>query len=178
MRRVDRALFVGRFQPFHLGHLEVCKRIADAHERLVVAIGSAEQSHTPANPFTAAERHAMIEAALDEARIARYALVPVPDVNRNAIWVAHVASLVPPFHTLYSNNPLPRRLFAEAGYEVRAATFHDRERFEGTRIRKLMVDDGGWEELVPKAVARVVHEIGGVDRLRMLADEDRARRIS
>ncbi|HVL48177.1 MAG TPA: nicotinamide-nucleotide adenylyltransferase [Candidatus Thermoplasmatota archaeon] len=167
-----RALFVGRFQPFHLGHLEVCRRILAENDALVIAIGSAESSHSLVNPFTAGERYAMIEAACAEADLDRVAIIPLPDVNRNAIWVSHVRSLVPPFEVLYSNNPLPRRLFAEAGFEVRDAPFHERARYEGTRIRHAMVADGDWEHDVPRGVARVIREIGGVDRVQMLARSD------
>jgi nicotinamide-nucleotide adenylyltransferase len=169
---VDRALFVGRFQPFHVGHLEVCRRVAPLHDRLVVGIGSAQESHTLANPFTAGERHELIDAALEDAGVANRAIVPIPDLNRNALWVSHVESLVPRFRVVYTNNPLPRELFRARGYEVRPAPFHDRATFEGTRLRRLMLDGGEWEPLVPKAVATAIHSIRGVERLRLLAASD------
>ena len=80
-----RALFVGRFQPFHLGHLEVLLRIVKEHEPLIV-IGSAEISHTLRDPFTAGERFMMIEAAMREADIEKYTIIPVINVNRYGIW--------------------------------------------------------------------------------------------
>lgn len=170
----NRGLFIGRFQPMHLGHLEVMRRLAAGHDELVVAVGSANVSHTPLNPFTGGERVAMVHAALREAGVANALTLPLPDVGRNAVWVSHVASLVPRFTTLYTNNPLPRRLFQEAGYQVRPAPFHERERYEGTRIRRLMLDGGAWEGLVPPAVARMVREERLLDRLRDLAHPDGA----
>jgi nicotinamide-nucleotide adenylyltransferase len=167
----SRALYIGRFQPFHLGHLQVCKAVAREFD-LLVGIGSAQESHTLENPFTAGERHLMIQKSLDAAGIRDYVIIPIPDVGRNALWVSHVASLVPPFRVFSSNNALPRRLFQEAGYEVRGAPFYERERFSGTAIRQLMVQGKGWEERVPPQVVEVVDEVRGLERLHDLAQRD------
>lgn len=165
----DRGLFLGRFQPFHLGHLDVVRRLAERHDEVVVALGSANVSHSASNPFTAGERVAMVHGALREAGVANALVVPVPDVGRNAVWVSHVESLVPRFGVLYTNNPLMARLFGEAGRAVAPAPFHERDRYEGTRVRRLMVEGGDWRALVPPAVAAVVDECDGVARLRALA---------
>lgn len=168
----DRGLFIGRFQPLHLGHLDVVERLSRQHAEVVVGVGSANVSHTPINPFTGGERVEMIHAALREAGVRNALVLPVPDIGRNTLWVSHVASLVPRFSALYTNNPLMTRLFQEAGHIVRPAPFHAREQYEGTRIRRLMLDDGAWETLVPKAVARVVREVDGLQRLRDIARMD------
>ncbi|HVL86475.1 MAG TPA: nicotinamide-nucleotide adenylyltransferase [Candidatus Thermoplasmatota archaeon] len=167
-----RALFIGRFQPFHLGHLEVVRAIASDFEVVIVGIGSAQESHTPDNPFTAGERHLMIQASLDAAGIRNYVVVPIVDVGRNALWVSHVAALVPPFEVFFSNNALPRRLFAEAGYQVQEAPFYERARYSGTLVRERMLGGGPWRELVPKEVVAVVEEVRGLDRIRELAVTD------
>jgi nicotinamide-nucleotide adenylyltransferase len=76
---VKRAVFVGRFQPFHLGHLIVAKDILEEVDELIVVIGSAQYSHTIENPFTSGERMMMIREALREAQVPaeRYWIVPV-----------------------------------------------------------------------------------------------------
>ena len=56
-----RGLFLGRFQPFHLGHLDVIKQALKMVDELVIVIGSAQYSHTFENPFTDSEREEMIE---------------------------------------------------------------------------------------------------------------------
>ena len=58
------------------------------------------------------------------------------DINRYAIWVAHVSSLVPPFQEVYTNNSLTKRLFEESGYKVREAPLFDREIYSGTEDQK------------------------------------------
>lgn len=162
----DRGLFLGRFQPFHVGHLEVAKRLAAQHDELVVAIGSAQVSHTAGNPFTAGERLEMTHGALRDAGVPNALVIPLPDVGRNSVWVAHVASYAPRFSVLYTNNPLMTRLFREAGHKVAPAPFHARERYEGTRIRRLIAEGGDWQALVPAATARVIAACDGVQRLR------------
>jgi nicotinamide-nucleotide adenylyltransferase len=163
------ALVIGRFQPFHKGHLEVIKAIARDCDSVTIGIGSAQFSHTLDNPFTAGERHLMISRAFKEEGLDNYFLVPIVDVNRYAVWVAHVVSLVPPFKAIYSNNPLTRRLFTEAGYEVRGAPLFNREAYSGTEIRRRMVAGEEWEHLVPKATVKVIEEIGGLGRMRDLS---------
>jgi cytidyltransferase-like protein len=53
-------ILLGRFQPFHLGHLLLMKSILKENDRLVVCIGSAQK----AEPFTVKERHELIENQL------------------------------------------------------------------------------------------------------------------
>jgi len=167
-----RALMVGRFQPFHNGHLAVIRELAERFDAIIIGIGSADQSHSKDNPFTAGERHLMISCSLEEEGILDYYLVPIVDLNRYALWVAHVESLVPPFDRVFSNNPLTRRLFEESGYEVEKPFLYDRHMYSGQLIRKLIVEDGNWQKLVPAGVARMMEEIEGAVRLRALAKGD------
>jgi nicotinamide-nucleotide adenylyltransferase len=170
----NRALYPGRFQPFHLGHLEAVRMILGNASEVIVMIGSALQSHTLKNPFTAGERTTMVKLALDEAGInpARYNIVPVTDLEIHGIWVSHVCSLVPKFEVVYSNEPLTRRLFIEAGFDVEAIPFYRRQLCSSTEIRKRMLQDKSWQALLPKSVASYIKEIQGVQRLRDLIKTD------
>ncbi len=165
-RKQVNALLIGHFQPFHNGHLEVVKTISGQCDSMTIGIGSAQLSHTFENPFTAGERHLMISRALEESGLRNYFLVPIVDIHRYAIWVAHVASLVPPFQVVYTNNPLTQRLFEESGYAVRSAPLFNRDIYSGTEIRRRMVEGEEWEHLVPKGVSETIHEILGIERLR------------
>lgn len=166
-KRVD-CLLIGRFQPFHLGHLEVVRTIAKECDELIIGIGSAQISHTFENPFTAGERHLMISRALRDDGIKDFFLVPIVDLNQYGVWVSHVRSMVPPFQRVYTNNALTRRLFTEAGYDVSASPMFNRAQYSGTEIRKRMLAGDEWREYVPTAVAEVIDSIEGVKRLRDL----------
>ncbi|MCX2819306.1 nicotinamide-nucleotide adenylyltransferase [Haladaptatus sp. F3-133] len=166
-----RGLYVGRFQPFHKGHERVVDDIMDDVDEVVVAVGSAQKSHTLRNPFTAGERVSMITKALEDRDETVYA-IPVEDLNRNAVWTTHVRSMCPPFETVYSNNPLIVRLFEEDDVEVRECVLFERDRFSGRVIRERMRDGGDWRALVPDEVEKVVDEVDGVRRLRDLDADD------
>jgi nicotinamide-nucleotide adenylyltransferase len=168
-----RGLYIGRFQPYHLGHQAVLHKISEEVEEIVIVIGSAQESHTPENPFTAGERIDMIHAALDSDSLrGRCFVIPLQDVLRNAIWVDHVTSMVPRFDVVFSNNPLVVQLFGEAGVEVKKPPMYQREIYSGTAIRGLMLSGGNWRCLLPEAVASVVDKIGGVERLMNISCSD------
>jgi nicotinamide-nucleotide adenylyltransferase len=168
---MTRGFYIGRFQPYHEGHHRVIEQIATEVNELVVGIGSAGDSHSARNPFTAGERIMMITKALVDFDLVTYA-VPIEDLDRNAVWVSHVQSMSPNFDVAYSNNPLVIRLFDEAGIEVRQSPMYDRDVLEGTEIRRRMVEGGDWESLVPDAVVEVVEEIDGTDRIQHVSDTD------
>jgi len=172
---VKRGLFVGRFQPFHLGHLAAIKDVLKEVDELVIVIGSAQYSHNLNNPFTAGERLIMIRKALEEAGIdySRVWVVPVPDAHLHMMWVSALEGYTPSFSVVYSNEPLTRRLFIEAGYKVKAVRFHERKLYSSTEIRERMLKGESWEKLVPKGVAAFIKEIDGVNRLRDLTKSDK-----
>jgi len=171
----NRGLYVGRFQPFHLGHLSAIKEVLKEVEELVIVIGSAQYSHNSSNPFTAGERLVMVRRALKEAAIdyARLWVVPVPDVHLHMLWVSALEGYTPRFNVVYSNEPLTRRLFVEAGYKVKSIRFFERKLYVSTLVRERMLKDESWKTLVPKSVVDFIMEIDGVNRLRDLNRTDK-----
>jgi nicotinamide-nucleotide adenylyltransferase len=171
-----RGLYVGRFQPFHLGHLSAIKEVLKEADELVVVIGSAQYSHNFNNPFTAGERLVMVRRALEESGVnsGKVWIVPVPDVHLHMMWVSSVEGYTPHFDVVYSNEPLTRRLFTEAGYQVKPIRFFDRKDYSSTEIREKMVKDENWEKLVPKSVRTLIKEIDGINRLKDLTKTDKA----
>jgi len=171
MARPVRGLYVGRFQPFHRGHLEVVRGLVERspEDELLVAIGSAEQSYTWENPFTAGERFEMIDRAVREAGLSRVVIVPVPDISRHALWVRYLEGLLPRFDRVYTHNPLTRLLFERAGYPVESPPLFDRLRHEGSRIRELLARGEEVRALLPPAVGQYLEEIDAVARMTALA---------
>lgn len=163
-----RALLLGRFQPFHNGHLKVVKDIISDVEYLVIAIGSAQYSHSLENPFTAGERYTMITRTLKTEGIENYHLTSIEDLHRYAVWVSHVVSQVPKFDVVYAHNPLTLRLFGEGGFAVVEVELYKPEDYSATEIRRRMRTKGQWRNLVPKEVAEVIDEINGLERLKCL----------
>lgn len=169
-----RGLLIGRFQPFHKGHVYVIKEILKEVDEIIICIGSAQASHSLENPFTAGERLMMISKSLFENGIKKnYYIIPIQDINNNSLWVSQLRSLTPPFEKVYSGNALVKRLFAEVGIKVVTPPMYNREEYSGTEIRRRMLSGEVWEELVPKAVVEVVKEVDGVKRLKDLAKSDK-----
>ncbi|WP_096390698.1 nicotinamide-nucleotide adenylyltransferase [Halopenitus persicus] len=166
-----RGFYIGRFQPFHDGHLHMVEEIAEEVDELVLGIGSAGDSHSTRNPFTAGERVMMVTKAVEDLDLTTY-VVPIEDLERNSVWVSHVQSMSPAFQVAYSNNPLVIRLFEEAGVEVRQSPMFRRDVLEGTELRERMIHDRDWQTLVPDAVVEVIEETDGVDRIRRIAETD------
>jgi nicotinamide-nucleotide adenylyltransferase len=163
----NRALFVGRFNPIHRGHLQVIEQILTQVDELIIAIGSSQESHTPSNPFTAGERVLMINEVLKEAHVSldQIYIVTVPDLHRNALYVHHLRSYCPPFDTAYSNNPLMKRLFSEAGIQVRPTENFDRDQLQGSHIRQRMLYNDNWESLLPPAAVKIINSLNGIRRI-------------
>jgi nicotinamide-nucleotide adenylyltransferase len=175
VRMVSRGLLVGRFQPFHKGHLHVIQDVLARVDEIIIAIGSAQCSHTIEDPFTAGERIEMIRRTLVSEHIdaSKYLLIPITDVNDNRLWVSHVVTLIPHFDVVFSNKPLVKILFSEAGHEVQPIKFYHRELYSATDIRRKIMDgDDEWKNLVPKEVAEFIISTKGDERLRAVAATD------
>jgi nicotinamide-nucleotide adenylyltransferase len=172
--KFKRGLFVGRFQPFHLGHLGAIKKALEQVDELIIVVGSAEYSHSEKNPFTAGERVEMIRAALKEANVdpSKYLVVPIRDVHIHATWVPFVVSQTPKFDMVFTNEGLTSRLFREREYRVERIPLLQRDDFSATEIRKRILTGKNWESLVPKSVAELLVKIDGIERIREIAMSD------
>lgn len=162
-------LFIGRFQPFHLGHLATVRFALNHVRYLVIVVGSAQKSHEARNPFTAGERIQMIKLSLDsDAKIEsnRVLIIPVPDADIHRLWTHQVDMLVPKYDVVFTNDPFSSLLFHERGIKVVQAPLVRRKELAATEIRKKMILGEDWNKLVPKQVAAVIKEINGLERLR------------
>lgn len=163
-----RALFVGRFQPFHLGHHAVVKKLLGEFDEVLVVLGSAEEPISFENPFTAGERAEMIRSCFSQEELCRLILIPVRDINNDEIWVAHLMSYTPKFDVVISNNDLVKKLFGEVSIPVMRIAFIDRGQYEGRKIREMMLHGGEWKRLVPEPVAGFIDACEGCARLRKI----------
>ena len=143
------ALFLGRFQPLHRGHLHIMQRLAKKGYALKIAIGSAQEAGTDLNPFSLQQRKIMLRRALRDAGIKGYRLFGVPDIGDDEAYVAHVRKIAGPFDVVHAaENPLTYRLFRDAGYVTYRC-----KRWEGissTAIRQSWLHRSAlWTRMVP-----------------------------
>jgi len=171
----SRCVYIGRFQPPHCGHLYVIKWALQYCNELIIVVGSAQESYTLKNPFTAGERLEMLRLALTDEGLdmSRFWLIPLQDIAMNSVWVRYLEVNLPKFSKAVSRNPLVVKLFRDYGYEVLIPPAYRREVCSGTRIRQLMLsNDSRWEKLVTPSVAEYIKRIGGVERIVLLAHGD------
>ncbi len=163
---MKRRLLIGRFQPFHNGHLSAIKHLLKKSGEVVLVVGSSEDFMSPENPFTAGERLEMLRSAFSKSDLSRLIIVPVRDVNDNSIWVDHILSQIPSIDEVYSNNQLVKMLFSRHGIVVHSTPLKDRNNLEGTNVRILMAKaDRSWKKLVPQKVAKFLEQIEAEKRL-------------
>lgn len=162
-------MLVGRFQPFHLGHLEAIRFALRHVDMLWIGIGSAQRSHEQRNPFTAGERLLMIKNALD-ATIDnnKWYAIPIYDADYHYIWTRQINMLIARYDVVFTNDKLTKMLFEEEGKEVVEVDLKDRSLLSGTEIRRRIASNEEWEHLVSKEVADVIKTIDGINRIRML----------
>ncbi len=169
-----RAIYVGRFQPVHMGHVRVIEWILERFDEVVVVVGSAQDSFSVRNPFTASERIEMLELTFRWMSVPRerYRIVAAPDIEMNYVWVRYLEMMVPRFDVAVARNPLVVELFKTYGVPVVVPPAFEREKYVATRIRELMIRGGDWERYVPPPVADYIKSIGGVERLQRVAGSD------
>ena len=89
------AVFIGRFQPLHNGHMHNIETALQIADRLVIIVGSSLEPRTYKNPFTFQERKEMIMDSLPVQYKNRVTAVPVKDLIYNETkWAASVQEAV------------------------------------------------------------------------------------
>ena len=158
-------LLIGRFQPFHKGHLEAVKIGLSKVDNLWIGIGSSNKSHEKRNPFTADERKEMILSSLDSKTLERVKIFFVPDTGDHEKWTYHVDSIVPPYDLVFSNDEFTLTLYKKRRKNVFEIPLLKRDIISGTNIREMIVSDKNWQDLVPEGTKQVLLKIDAKGRL-------------
>lgn len=158
-------LFVGRFQPFHLGHLQVIKDILKENEKIIIVIGSAQESNTKRNPFSAKEREEMIKRTLNKEGIKNYEIFLANDFFDDREWTENIKRHCK-FDVAYSRNPHVLKCFKEGNVKTKLHKFYNRDVISGSEIRRRIANDEEWKKFVPEEVAKYIEEIRGEERVK------------
>jgi nicotinamide-nucleotide adenylyltransferase len=173
---MTRALFIGRFQPMHEGHLSAIKEILGKFDEAVIIVGSSQENLTGRNPLTAGERIEMVYAVLSANGLAgRACVIPVPDTPESGLWPARVLSYAPKVDALFTAND-----YTESLFRIYNAGVHDGIKIvnqkvvggiSATAIReKIVRGDSSWEKMVPKEAVAFLKKNKLDERTRVLAD--------
>ena len=124
-------LYIGRFQPIHIGHESIVRRMLLECERVIIAIGSAQESGTERNPFSFEQRADLISNIFYRERIeGRLKIMPLEDretLSNDASWGDYVFQKV--YHHFY--------IFPDVVYEgeeVERNNWYDNRNVEIVRV--------------------------------------------
>ncbi len=150
-----RGLMMGRFQPFHLGHLDLVRQILKQCDEVVIAITSSQFNYLEKDPFTAGERIEMIHDSLKESNVdlTRCIILALDNQFNIATWSSYLKSMLPQFDRVYSGNDYVKMLLADSKIKVVKPIFLDRQQYNATKIRSMIISDGEWQNLVPPAIS-------------------------
>jgi nicotinamide-nucleotide adenylyltransferase len=169
---LSRGLFIGRFQPFHLGHIAAIKFALTNVDELIIVIGSSQASYDKQNPFTAGERLSMIKDSLNADTLIdckKTQIVPVPDTNVHSTWTHTVDMLVPKYDVVFTNNAFTGYLFIQRNITVTEPKLLNRDDLSGTEIRRRMLKNIKWTHLVTEQTQVIIQKINGVERVKKIA---------
>ena len=161
-------LLIGRFQPFHLGHLDAVLFGLARTENLFICIGSSNKSNERKNPFSAEERREMIVTSIEPSIADRIKIFDVPDVGDHEKLTFEIDKIVPKYDIVFTNDEFTRTLFEKREISVISVILKDREKFSGTNIRNLIAYDRNWRDLVPQGTRNVLDNINAKERLQNL----------
>ena len=157
---MNSCIFPGRFQPFHNGHLLVIKGMAKLCQRVIIVIGSTQESGTDQNPYTLDQRKEMMQQALqDEDLILRYDIEfrEVEDMEDDAAWTEAICAACDPVGVVWTGDERTKKCFVEKGIEVKDIA--PVPGISGAEIRaKIKAGDVDWKQQVPAAVVKFVQD--------------------
>jgi len=163
-----KALFIGRFQPFHNGHLKVIQKMSNEYDEIIIGIGSSQYNYTVDNPFTADERREMIVKSLEKIGVKNYKIILIPDIHNPPKWVDHILKIFNDFDVVISNSDLTNYCFSNKGFKIIKPQFYNKDKYSGRVIRKKIKNNEKWDDLIPDEVFKIIKRIKGDIRIKKL----------
>jgi len=161
-------LLIGRFQPFHLGHLEALQFALSKVEKLWVGLGSSNKPPEKNNPFSGEERREMILSSIDDPIKKRISIYFIPDLDNHMRWIEKIDTIVPKFDIIFSNDDLTKHLYSKKNIQILSIPFINRKSLSGTNIRDLIIHDQKWDDLVPDGTKNFLKKTAAKEHLKNL----------
>ncbi len=153
------ALIVGRFQPFHKGHLFLIKKALEKSDKIIVGIGSANIIDEN-NPIDFETRKKVIKAVFYKEGIEDklIKIVPLADYFDDKKWLLNLIKQVGKFDLTLGHNEWTNNILKKAGYKVLKVDYYKRPLYEGWRIRKLIKEGKKWQDRVPEYIVSWLYD--------------------
>ena len=161
-------LLIGRFQPFHLGHLAALRFALPKVDKLWLGLGSSNKPMEKNNPFSVDERKKMILSSIEDSIKNKISIFPIPDLDDHVKWIQNIDTIVPDYEIIFSNDPMTEHLYSKRNVQVIAIPFLKRDQLSGTRLRDLIKSDQKWDDLVPEGTKLILENLNAKNRLKIL----------
>lgn len=158
MEEIAKAIFLGRFQPFHKGHFHTVEKFKDRFEQFQIVIGSSSKSRTDRNPLSLTERKKVIRSCHPSLEIA--GLEDEDEgIKGHREWVNKLI-LKTEADKVITRNELVKEIIREySEAEVVEHKLYRPEKFSGTNIREKIREGKPWKELVPGCCRKEIIEL-------------------
>lgn len=161
-------LLIGRFQPFHLGHLAALEFALSKVDKLWLGLGSSNKPLEKNNPFSVEERKKMILSSIEDSIKNKITIFPIPDLDNHVKWIENIDIIVPDYEIIFSNDPMTEHLYSKRNIKVLSIPFLKRNQLSGTRIRNLINTNQKWENFVPEGTKNFLINTSAKDNLKNL----------
>jgi bifunctional NMN adenylyltransferase/nudix hydrolase len=152
------ALFIGRFQPFHLGHKYIINESLKQFDKVIVGIGSSNSPRTIKNPFTYNEHIHIITSTINSDKLL---FIDVDDDLYNDMgWINNIKTKIKHIIkqgdtvTLVGHSKDKSSYYLKIFPEYNNLELSNWENIDATTIREQWFTNGcTWHELVPTEVS-------------------------
>lgn len=158
MQKYKTGFLVGRFQPFHKGHLRLIKESFQYVESVIIGIGSVGINDQD-NFLTYENRQKILNLIIEKEgwRDKVKKTVPLIDFHNDEKWLKNCLDLSGKLDVVIGNNEWTNRIFEKAGYPILRLGFYKRYLYEGVKIRKLIKSGKSWENRVPEYIVKTLN---------------------
>ena len=152
---MGKALFIGRFQPFHNGHLDALRSILMSFKSVVIIIGSANKVDSN-NPWIVDDRIIMIQSIINQ--YTNIEIITLDDIEGDdEAWLQSLQQKVGDFDVIYSGNDWVLDICKK--HTIPCKKISLRLPVSGTMIREKLSQKQDIKDFVPQVIYNYISEI-------------------
>lgn len=165
-------VYWGRFNPPHIGHIALIKKLVKKVDSLIIAIGSAKEKNTKRNPFDGNERKMMLKTYLKDEGIDRVKVICVPDGKSYYSSIKNLIKKCSKFGILFTDKEVIIKEMAKIDKNILVKRIKRTGRISSTILRNNIAKDQKWEHLTGKNVVKIIKRLNGIERIKAAYKKD------
>ena len=110
----------------------------------------------------------MISSSLDGKTLKRVSIYDIPDLDDHSKWTQSIDEIIPNYDIVFSNDDFTHSLYQKKEKDVISVKLKYREILSGTHIRKMILNEENWQDLVPDGARNILLKINAQNRLECL----------